>query len=734
MEPNFEEVNLDFEEVNLDKEGMNWMMEMNDYPKPVNNKQGTNPPQLRQTSSSNGENYRPFVCNNFANTFQQQPQDKISNFLPHSTSSKVITNNSMIMDHPKQIVTEKRYSPQPQQIFLDPTPKYAGILSMNQRKSLYERAVSGDKAAKTEFFSRTYWAGYHNPFYPDLDANKLYPLESLDINQLMAQDLLNIHMTHGFSKLKPQLQTQLFQRAELLAPVIGLDSLTGIDNCNVHYILGVMHNEGSGTPKDMDMGEMYLKMAADQGSAKAQNHYANNILKVDKTTTEEAMKYYKMAADQGLIPAQDNYGQNLRQMAGRPTQEAMKYTKMAADQGHPQAQFSYACELPRVDGKANQEAMKYYKMAADQGNAPAQFSYACELPLVDGKANQEAMYYYKMSADQGNAPAQNNYANNSPLVDGKATQETLNYFKKSADQGNDVAQFNYARNLSLVDGKPTSEALSYCKMAASQNYKQAEEMLKKWSNEENSPLLSQYNQSSGIFHGPFTMNITGMNGYQNFNGRQNTLHLNQNSLQPQQQNPQQQLQQQLLQQQLLQQQLQQQQLLQQQQHQHQHQHQQQQQQQLTSKLIQNKITKKQSKITNLKKTLATEENKLKNLHSKLPQGQSQGSFTAISLDLTEEHEYNMENTPQNAYGTKEFQEKVDEQVKREVAIHLAMQKEKIEKLLSDKDQIIKNLELSNKKLEQTITEKDESILNQNILFNNSQKADPLNKGKNNQSF
>lgn len=143
------------------------------------------------------------------------------------------------------------------------------------------------------------------------------------------------------------------------------------------------------------------------------------------------------------------------------------------------------------------------------------------------------------------------------------------------------------------------------------------------------------------------------------------------------------------------------------------------------------LFKKTNKRDFLKKQIADEENDLNSFISKISYGQSPSSIssTAISLDLINELENNRGNFFQNNDRTKEFKQNVDEQIKKEVEIRLAKQELEFKKLLSDKEQMIKNLELSNnrkdiiiKEQEQSIAEKGLVILNQNQIILNQNQA------------
>ena len=109
------------------------------------------------------------------------------------------------------------------------------------------------------------------------------------------------------------------------------------------FVLGKMHSNGRGVPKD------YL----------------------------EAVKWYKLAAEQGLAQAQYElamlYGKS---DSGVPSnnEEAVKWMKLAAEQGHGQAQYflGVAYNMGRGVEQDNKEAVKWWTLSADQGVAKSQ--------------------------------------------------------------------------------------------------------------------------------------------------------------------------------------------------------------------------------------------------------------------------------------------------------------------------------------------------------------------------
>jgi TPR repeat protein len=109
--------------------------------------------------------------------------------------------------------------------------------------------------------------------------------------------------------------------------------------------------KGEGVSKDFKAAAQYLKLAADQGNAAAQNNYGKCLSNGEGVGIDfqGAAHYFELAADQGI----------------------------ATDQRIAAAQFHYGSCVQNGEGvsKDLKGAACYYKLAADQGFADAQFNY-----------------------------------------------------------------------------------------------------------------------------------------------------------------------------------------------------------------------------------------------------------------------------------------------------------------------------------------------------------------------
>ncbi|KAK8837901.1 hypothetical protein M9Y10_035842 [Tritrichomonas musculus] len=126
-----------------------------------------------------------------------------------------------------------------------------------------------------------------------------------------------------------------------------------LGNIGSIYNIGILYQKWDGH-EDPIKACYYLKIADDQGHARAMNDYGEMLRKGDGTQAnpQEACRYYKMATDQSEINGMNNYGQMLLKGIGVPVnkQEGIRYLKMAADQGQVSAMNNYASILRTGDG------------------------------------------------------------------------------------------------------------------------------------------------------------------------------------------------------------------------------------------------------------------------------------------------------------------------------------------------------------------------------------------------
>lgn len=134
---------------------------------------------------------------------------------------------------------------------------------------------------------------------------------------------------------------------------------------------------GHGLERDMDRGATWMRKAALQGNAKAQDNMGGMCsvgCGVPQDWTE-AVKWYRRAAEQGLAGAQVRLALCYANGTGieRNYTEASKWFRKAAEQGDAEAQHNLGVHYDNGQGvpRDRAEAAKWYRLAAAQGQAAA---------------------------------------------------------------------------------------------------------------------------------------------------------------------------------------------------------------------------------------------------------------------------------------------------------------------------------------------------------------------------
>lgn len=107
------------------------------------------------------------------------------------------------------------------------------------------------------------------------------------------------------------------------------------------YHVGMMHNNGIGTPKNPRQAfEWFQKATASNdplGAYKLGCYYAGQFAGVVKVDQGEALKYKLIAAEAGYALAQHDVGGMYARQGN--SDEALRWWRMAGDQGYPDALF-----------------------------------------------------------------------------------------------------------------------------------------------------------------------------------------------------------------------------------------------------------------------------------------------------------------------------------------------------------------------------------------------------------
>jgi len=272
------------------------------------------------------------------------------------------------------------------------------------------------------------------------------------------------------------------EKAEELFRIVfnKLTALVGQGDSETQFQLGMMYMSGHGTLENTNEGSRLIKLAADQGNAKAQTVvagiYASGNKGLPKSYTE-ALKWYKRSANQGLAAAQLSIGEMYQYGRGVPKNgaEAVKWYRLAASQGLINAKF----ELGHLYGKGgvgvpknNAEAVKWFQRAANQGGVAAKkrlgsiYEHGQDVP----KNYTEAARWYKMAADEGDAEAQTKLGYFYEEGQGvpKRYTEAVRWYRLAADQGYIRAQYHLGLMYDRGEGVPKSheEAVRWLEMSA----------------------------------------------------------------------------------------------------------------------------------------------------------------------------------------------------------------------------------------------------------------------------
>lgn len=112
-------------------------------------------------------------------------------------------------------------------------------------------------------------------------------------------------------------------------------------NAEAQYHVGMMHNNGIGTPQDPKQAFEWFKKSTASGDPlgayKLGCYYAGQFTGVVPTDLNEALKYKLVAAEAGYALAQHDVAVMYEKQGN--SDAALKWLKMAADQGYPSALF-----------------------------------------------------------------------------------------------------------------------------------------------------------------------------------------------------------------------------------------------------------------------------------------------------------------------------------------------------------------------------------------------------------
>lgn len=142
--------------------------------------------------------------------------------------------------------------------------------------------------------------------------------------------------------------------------------------------MGLCHERGRGTPRDLSKAVLYYQLAASQGHGLAQYRCARCLLQGSTSSwdaeRQRAMSMLEQAADSGLREAQAFLGVLFTKEPHLDEQRAVKYLQLAADNGDSQSRYHLGICYEKGLGvqRSLGEAVRCYRQSAALGNQPAQ--------------------------------------------------------------------------------------------------------------------------------------------------------------------------------------------------------------------------------------------------------------------------------------------------------------------------------------------------------------------------
>ncbi len=148
---------------------------------------------------------------------------------------------------------------------------------------------------------------------------------------------------------------------------VAMVALANKGDAEAQYHVGMMHNNGIGTPRDIGKAFEWFKKATASndplGAYKLGCYYDGQGAGVVASDANEALKYKLVAAKAGYVLAQHDVAL-LYERQENP-EEAAKWWKMAGDQGYPKALYNLSGSYFQGKGVPKDLALAYayYKLS-----------------------------------------------------------------------------------------------------------------------------------------------------------------------------------------------------------------------------------------------------------------------------------------------------------------------------------------------------------------------------------
>lgn len=254
------------------------------------------------------------------------------------------------------------------------------------------------------------------------------------------------------------------------------------------HVMGFLHENGLGVPRDMTLAITLYSKAANAGYADAQ-FSLGEIAYFAKSARQDpatAAAWYEKAAAQGHSRAQSRLGFLYANGLGvaRDDARAASLFRDSADSGDPEGQFNLA--IAYLNGRGVQrdlaKAAKWFEHAADAGHIDAQYHLALIYDAgATGKRDADkALRWMVAAAEGGSADAM--VAMGLLVHDGRVKAKGMvaaDWFERAAKAGDPQGQFLYAVALSHGDGRNRSvdEALLWVNAALANSQNIADDLL-----------------------------------------------------------------------------------------------------------------------------------------------------------------------------------------------------------------------------------------------------------------
>lgn len=261
--------------------------------------------------------------------------------------------------------------------------------------------------------------------------------------------------------------------------------LTNEDLMTLYNNLGTLYNAHEDIPTNYAEAQKYLTKAAEMGLPNAMYGLANlHDFRGDK---KQAFKWYlKAAAEQGDADAQNSLYNRYAKGEGveQNSEEAMKWLHRSAEQGHGLAYYNLGFEYSSGDlvRKDELEAIKWYKKAAKKGITEAYYQLGFLYTYSDTiKDYQAARECYELAGGSWNGEAQNELGIlhfngfSTPKDDAKA----FLYFQLAAENGSPEGMYNLGAMYDNGFGTKRNSKLAdqWFKKSCEAGYEKACEML-----------------------------------------------------------------------------------------------------------------------------------------------------------------------------------------------------------------------------------------------------------------